>query len=295
MKIPPVKLQFNGDFIFVRRCILFRGLREPISKVLDSSFSNDVWEPAVSFKGAIPITNSPKAYAKTPRIYGGYLKLDMHCWKTGGYIIQIQWVLFIFSAGSKRCLRILLHLDRREWNTVTTPFGLHFCTYGLYVSLALFKLLANSVVYNLVGIENYQDDLLVHGLGKSVLMKEFIHYCKSVLNSMPSLNHPNAFPVPFPLNALATPLKVMAFIQISLDGCTYLHKLQWTPPTCRSYTTLFAIYSKFLPNNGIYMTYYLQMSFVAVLHMNKVTLHCGSSEHSLFCTSLNTNSVPSES
>lgn len=74
IKIPPFKLEFDGDPIFVRSRMISCGLSESIKKVSDPLVFNDVLEPVMSSKRATPFAAPLKVDGKGPENRCGLLR-----------------------------------------------------------------------------------------------------------------------------------------------------------------------------------------------------------------------------
>ena len=179
MKIPPVKLEVDGEPVFVKRRVLSYGLREPVKKVLDSLVSAHVLEPVSSSKWATPIVTPLKSDGKTPRICGDYrVTLNNRLRQQTCTTEEPEDILSRFNGScyfsrldlKDAYLQIPLHADSRELTTINTPFGLYsyrFLPFGLSVSPAIFQSVMNSIIDGLPGVECYQDDIVIHGTSKA--------------------------------------------------------------------------------------------------------------------------------
>lgn len=70
VKIPPVKLEMDGDIVLVEHRILLYGLRKLVGKALDCLTFNRCLESVASSKWHKPIVTLLKAVGKIPRMGG---------------------------------------------------------------------------------------------------------------------------------------------------------------------------------------------------------------------------------
>ncbi|CAI2723185.1 unnamed protein product [Schistosoma spindalis] len=72
MKIQTIKLQVQGEPVFLKRRIIPYGLREAVHKTLNDLCAKGIIEPIQSSAWGTPIVTPLKSDGKTPRIYGDH-------------------------------------------------------------------------------------------------------------------------------------------------------------------------------------------------------------------------------
>ncbi|VDP85082.1 unnamed protein product [Schistosoma mattheei] len=180
MKIQPIKIQVQGDPVFLKRRIIPYGLREAVHKTLNDLCVKGIIEPIQSSAWGTPIVTPLKSDGKTPRICGDYrLTLNSRLLKQTCTTVEVEDILNrlhvskVFSKVDLKDahLQILLDESLSILTTINTPFGLfiyNFLPFGLSCSPVIFQEVMNKVVSDLEGVEVYQDDLIVHGSNKVV-------------------------------------------------------------------------------------------------------------------------------
>ncbi|VDP55482.1 unnamed protein product, partial [Schistosoma mattheei] len=175
MKIQPIKLQVQGDPVFLKRRIIPYGLREAVHKTLNDLCAKGIIEPIQSSSWGTPIVTPLKSDGKTPRICGDYrLTLNSHLLKETCTTVEAVDILNrlhgskVFSKVDLKdaYLQIPLYHSSSTLTTINTPFGLfkyNFLPFGLSCSPAIFQEVMNKVVSDFEGVEVYQDDLIGHG------------------------------------------------------------------------------------------------------------------------------------
>ncbi|CAH8542619.1 unnamed protein product [Schistosoma intercalatum] len=200
MKIKPIKLQVQGDPVFLKRRIIPYGLREAVRKTLNDLCVKGIIEPIQSSAWGTPIVTPLKSDGKTPRICGDYrLTLNSRLLKQTCTTVEAEDILNrlhgskVFSKVDLKDAYLQIPLDESSsiLTTINTPFGLfkyNFLPFGLSCSPAIFQEVMNNVVSDLEGVEVYQDDLIVHGSNKVVHDQRLIALLRRLIEKNITVN-----------------------------------------------------------------------------------------------------------
>ncbi|CAH8507896.1 unnamed protein product [Schistosoma haematobium] len=165
MKIQPIKLQLQGDPVFLKRRIIPYGLREAVHKTLNDLCAKAIIEPIQSSAWGTPMVTPLKSDGKTPRICGDYrLTLNSRSLKQTCTTVEAEDILNrlhgskVFSKVDLRDAYLQIPLDHFSsiLTTINTPFGLfkyNFPPFGLSCSPAIFQEVMNEVVSDLEAVK----------------------------------------------------------------------------------------------------------------------------------------------
>ncbi|CAH8653056.1 unnamed protein product [Schistosoma rodhaini] len=200
MKIQPIKLQVQGDPVFLKRRIIPYGLREAVHKSLNDLCAKGIIEPVQSSAWGTPIVTPLKSDGKTPRICGDYrLTLNSRLLKQTCTTMEAEDILNrlhgskVFSKVDLKDAYLQIPLDQSSsiLTTINTPFGLfkyNFLPFGLSCSPAIFQEVMNKIVSDIEGVEVYQDDLIVHGADKVVHDQRLIALLRRLIEKNITVN-----------------------------------------------------------------------------------------------------------
>ncbi|VDP95000.1 unnamed protein product [Echinostoma caproni] len=177
-KVPSVKLEVDGEPIFLKLRFLPYGQRAGVLKALQNMEQDGVISKVESSAWATPIVVEMKKDDRTPRTCGDYrLTLNPRLRRCAATTIEpedfmkslhgCQYFLKIDLADAY--LQIPLDVESRYLTTINTPWGMHqynFLPFGLHVSPGLFQSVIDSVIKGRDGVLAYQDNVLIFGLNK---------------------------------------------------------------------------------------------------------------------------------
>ncbi|VDP90102.1 unnamed protein product [Echinostoma caproni] len=178
MKVPSVKLEVDGESIFLKRRVLPYGQREGVLKAIQKMEQDGVISKVESSAWATPIVVAMKSDGRTPRICGDYrLTLNPRLRRCAATTMEpedfmkalhgCQYFSKIDLADAY--LQIPLDVESRYLTTINMPWGMYqynSLPFGLRVSSGLFQSAIDSVIEGLDGVLAYQDDVLIFGLNK---------------------------------------------------------------------------------------------------------------------------------
>ncbi|VDP28113.1 unnamed protein product [Schistosoma margrebowiei] len=133
MKNQPIKLEVQGDPIFLKRRIIPYGLREAVHETLNDLCAKSIIEPIQSSAWGTPIVTPLKSDGKTPRICGDYrLTLNSSLLKQTCTTVEAEDILNrlhgseVFSKVDLKDAYLQIPLDQSSsiLTTINTPFGL---------------------------------------------------------------------------------------------------------------------------------------------------------------------------
>ncbi|CAH8674419.1 unnamed protein product [Schistosoma rodhaini] len=200
MKIQPIKLQVQGDPVFLKRRIIPYGLPEAVHKSLNDLCAKGIIEPVQSSTWGTPIVTPLKSDGKTPRICGNYsLTLNSRLLKQTCTTMEAEDILNrlhgskVFSKVDLKDAYLQIPFDQSLsiLTTINTPFGLfkyNFLPFGLSCSPAIFQEVINKIVSDIEGFEVYQDDLIVHGADKVVHDQRLIALLRRLIEKNITVN-----------------------------------------------------------------------------------------------------------
>ncbi|VDP90553.1 unnamed protein product [Echinostoma caproni] len=196
MKVPSVKLEVDGESIFLKRRVLPYGQREGVLKALYKMEQNGVISKVESSAWATPVVVAIKSGGRTPRFCGNYrLMLNPRLRRCAATTMEPEDFMkslhgcqyFSKTELVDAHLQIPLDVEPRYFTTINTPWGMYQCNFlpfGLHVSSSLFQLAIESVIKGLDGVLAYQDDVLIFSLNK----KEHDARLTQLLERFPSKN-----------------------------------------------------------------------------------------------------------
>ena len=179
MKVPSVKLEVDGEPIFLKRRVLPYGQREGVLKALQKMEHDGVINRVESSAWATPIVVAMKSDGRTPRICGDYrLTLNPRLRRCAATTMEPEDFMkslhgcryFSKIDLADAYLQIPLHAESRDVTTINTPWGMYqynFLPFGLHVSSGLFQSAIDGVIKGLEGVLAYQDDVLIFGMNKN--------------------------------------------------------------------------------------------------------------------------------
>ncbi|VDP70453.1 unnamed protein product [Echinostoma caproni] len=178
MKVPSVKLEVDGEPIFLKRRVLPYGQREGVLKASQKMEQDGVIIETESSAWATPIVVAMKGDGRIPRICGDYrLTLNprfRRCaattMKPEDFMNSLHGCQYFSKIDLVDAyLQIPLDVESRYLTTINTPWGMYqynFLPFGVHVSSGLFQSVIDSVIKGLDDVLAYQDDVHIFGLNK---------------------------------------------------------------------------------------------------------------------------------
>jgi transposase InsO family protein len=191
MKVQPVHLDVDSDPLFFKSRPLAYGMREGVKRNIDSLVADGILSPVRSSSWATPIVTVLKANGE-PRICGDYsVSLNRHIKQAATTTHSVEDMLVslkdncVFSKIdlSNAYLQVPLDQQSKELTTINTMWGLfqyNYLPFGLSVSPAIFQNIINDILYSLVGVRAYQDDLIVYGKTQSEHQSNVLQVLRSL-------------------------------------------------------------------------------------------------------------------
>ncbi|VDP34918.1 unnamed protein product [Echinostoma caproni] len=160
-KVPSVKLEPDGEPIFLKRRVLPYGERECILKALQKMEQDGVINKVESSAWVTSIVLSMKSDGRTPLICGDYrLTLNRRLRRCAATKVNL----------ANTYLQIPLDVEFRYLtiiNSLWVTYQYNFLPFGLHASSGLFESAIDSVIKGLDGVLVYQDDVLTFVLYKN--------------------------------------------------------------------------------------------------------------------------------
>ncbi|VDP90250.1 unnamed protein product [Echinostoma caproni] len=179
MNVQPVKLEVDGEPIFLKQRVIPYGQRDGVLQALEKMEREGTITLVTSSTWAKPIVIAIQSDGKILRICGDYrLTLNPRLRKCAATTMEPED--FMKALHGSTCfskidladayLQISLAPTCRQFTTINTSWGLYqynFLPFGLHTSSGIFQAAIDEVIRGLDGVLPYQDYVIVFGTTKA--------------------------------------------------------------------------------------------------------------------------------